>query len=80
MVECVQFDEDGQGHLETELPDGQYEVTMIGMGLVRPKTMLTIQNGEGTSPFFDVFTGDLNNDGHANGMDMQPFTDGLLHP
>ncbi|HKQ48223.1 MAG TPA: hypothetical protein VJZ71_09160 [Phycisphaerae bacterium] len=78
MVECVQFDEEGQGHIETELPDGDYEVTFIGMGMVRPKTMLMIQNGEGTSSFFDVFVGDLNNDGYANGMDMQPFTDGLL--
>ena len=77
-IETVQFDEEGQGHLETELPDGQYDVTFVGMGMVRPRTMLMIQNGEGVSSFFDVFVGDLNNDGHANGTDMQPFTDGLL--
>jgi hypothetical protein len=77
-VEAVQFDEDGMGHMETELPDGQYEVTFVGMGMVPPKTMLMIQNGEGVSSFFDVFVGDLNNDRQANGGDMQPFIDGLL--
>src|ERR1043166_3570468 len=80
VVEPIQFDDGGEGHIEADLPDGQYDVTFIGMGLARPKTMLTVQGGEGVSSFFDVFTGDLNNDGHADGQDVQPLVNGLLPP
>ena len=80
MVEALQLDGDGTGHLDAELPDGQYEVRLIGMGLARPKAMLNVMGGQGTSSFFDVFVGDLNNDGRADGNDTQLLVNGLLHP
>jgi hypothetical protein len=80
MVEPVQLDDDGTGHLDVDLPDGQYEVRLIGMGLTRPRAMMTVQGGVGQSSFFDVFVGDLNNDGRADGNDVQPLINGLLHP
>jgi hypothetical protein len=80
MVEAVHVDESGEVHLDVDVPDGQYEVRFIGMGMARPKAQLSVMGGVGVSSFFDVFVGDLNNDGQANGNDVQPLIDGLLHP
>ncbi|MEK6642426.1 MAG: hypothetical protein AABZ08_00835 [Planctomycetota bacterium] len=65
---------------EADLPDGQYTVTLVGMGMPHFKQPLNVINGVGTSSFFDIFVGDLNNDGMADGGDTQLFVNGLLHP
>jgi len=77
-VTCVEPDDNGQYFLDHGLPDGNYNVTLIGMGVARPTRSVTIQNGVGACSFFDVFVGDLNNDGKADGMDIQPLIDGIL--
>lgn len=78
QVLCVEPDANGQYFLDHGLPDGQYKVTLIGMGTPRPTRAVTIQGGVGSCDFFDIFTGDLNNDGHADGQDIQPLVDGLM--
>jgi len=79
-VACVEPDTNGQYFLDHGLPDGQYKVSLIGMGAPRPTRAVTIQGGVGQCDFFDIFTGDLNNDGRADGLDTQLLVNGLLHP
>lgn len=80
MTELVEIDSDGQADLSPELPDGDYQLTLVGMAASRPKTMVSIMDGVAIGSFFDVFVGDLNNDGRANGLDTQILVDALLMP
>ncbi|MFO0972555.1 MAG: hypothetical protein U1A27_03820 [Phycisphaerae bacterium] len=80
VTECVVPSENGIMFLDPELPDGNYDLHVSGMG-IRPllDSNMMIQNGVGQSSFFDVFVGDLNYDGHINGMDIPHMVDGLLN-
>jgi len=79
--ECMDLDSDGTAILDPgPLPDGDYTMTLIGMGMPHFKRQFAMANGVGSCSFFDIFTGDLNNSGMADGDDIQPLVDGVLHP
>ncbi len=77
-VHTVELDDDGQYYIDHGLPDGNYDVTLVGMCTPHPTQQVMIQNGVGGLSFFDVFVGDLNNTGSADGLDLQLMVDGLL--
>jgi len=81
ISQLVDLDDDGTGMLDEELPDGQYRISFQGMGSGRQDRLLQIDGGMPMADsFFDVFVGDVNNDGVRNGLDVQPFINGLLQP
>lgn len=78
---CFKPDTDGKYHLGLNVPDGQYQLTLIGMGTDRPTRQLTIQNRVASGvDFSGLQVGDLNNDGAINGSDIPPLIDGCLQP
>lgn len=67
----VEPDENGNASLDTDAPDGTYQVLLEGMGAL-PKRG-TLQLGEGVErrlDFFDVFYGDLDGDLRINDEDL----------
>jgi hypothetical protein len=81
MSEAVEVDSNGIALMDHNLPDGQYRLTMRGMATGDYSQIIQIEGGLGSpASFFDVFVGDLNNDGLRNGNDVAPFVEGLLNP
>lgn len=80
VSQTLDIDDDGTCYLDEELPDGQYRMTLRAMGSGNYILPFSVANGLAPDSFFDVFVGDLNNDGLRNGLDVRPFVEGLLAP
>jgi hypothetical protein len=79
--EHIELDNNGGYFMDPgALPDGDYVMTIIGMGMPHFKRQFTMQAGVGSCSFFDIFYGDLDNNGVADGNDIPLMVQGLLHP
>lgn len=80
VAQIMDLDDDGTCILDEELPDGIYRLRIRVMGSGDYERPLPINGGMAPNSFFDVFVGDLNNDGMRNGNDIPTFVQGLLAP
>ncbi len=78
-VEVADIDDDGHFAIDTDVPDGDYLITLVGMGMSHPARPVQVVGGVGMTSFFDIFYGDLNNDSRVNGMDIPLMVNGLLN-
>ena len=78
VAQTMDIDDDGTCILDEELPDGMYRLRIRVMGSGDYLQPLQMNGGMAPDSFFDVFVGDLNNDGLRNGNDVAPFVQGLL--
>jgi len=80
VAQTLDIDDDGTCILDEDLPDGMYRLRIRTMGSGDYILPLPMNGGMAPDSFFDVFVGDLNNDGLRNGQDVAPFVQGLLAP
>lgn len=64
-------DDDGNMLLETDLPDGQYMVEIVGMSLVGLRRSVRLEEGmESIDSFFDIFYGDIDQNQMIDDSDL----------
>ncbi len=80
VAQTMDIDDDGTCILDEELPDGLLILRINAMGSGLYELPVQINGGMAPDSFFDVFCGDMNNDGMRNGLDVAPFVQGLLAP
>ncbi len=80
-AECEVLDDNGAYLLDPPLPDGQYNLTLVGMATPRPTRPVNLMGGVASGvDFTGLRVGDLDNNGQINGLDIPLIVDGLLNP
>lgn len=68
---CVDVGPDGTTDVDFDSPDGTYMLEISGMGTLRRRAPLVLAEGQEFRPsFFDIFYGDLDDDGFINTRDL----------
>jgi hypothetical protein len=80
-TETIETDDDSSYAVDVEVPDGEYRVTIQGMGIGRAENIVAVQGDQPTvADFAALHSADLNNDGKRDGQDISIIVDGLLNP